>query len=384
MKSLKMIKFKNLFFGLIAFLSISCSDNDYEKRANALLIELNINEQTPIDSILCKVAEHFDIPGITATVTNQDSIIEKSVYGVINSRFDELLTFEKCFDIYSISKSFSALIIMQLVEEGFLNLDDELNTIFPELSKNIHKDYKAATLEDLLTHQSGLSRNGRHINETIRPIFKGTLMDRREQFTLWILDQKSNNTMGEFNYSNAGFVIVGAVIEKVTGNSFENEIQDRIFSPLKMKSGGFGWPVENAGDFAYGHIRDNRKVVPVRYADWYLYGLANPAGGIHMSINDLSVYTREHLLGLKGKSKLLKRESFEIMHKIEGVCGLGWYNSVFPTYKGSEVGGTDDGYRSEIFISTQKNIGVTILTNINDRNDWIACKTIKLAMLRKY
>ncbi len=125
-------------------------------------------------------------------------------------------------------------------------------------------------------------------------------------------------------------------------------------------------------------------MLPVRYADWYLYGLANPAGGIHMSINDLSVYTREHLLGLNGKSKLLQRESFEIMHKIDGVCGLGWYNSVFPTYKGSEVGGTDDGYRSEIFISTQKDIGVTILTNINDRNDWIACKTIELAMLRKY
>ena len=63
---------------------------------------------------------------------------------------------------------------------------------------------------------------------------------------------------------------------------------------------------------------------------------------------------------------------------------MGWYESVFSSYAGTEAGGTDDGYRSEIFISEDDSIGITVLTNINDRNDWIACKTIELALLRKY
>jgi len=371
-------------FGVITLFLISCSSTNYEDIANDILIELNITKQTSLDSIVIKVAQHFEVPGVAVAITDQDSIIDYVVYGSSNSRTNEPLSQESCFDINSISKSFSTLIIMQLVEEGLLTLDKYLVSIFPELKGSIHADYKDVTVRDFIKHQSGLSRNGRHISTSLRPSFEGTLKEKREQFTLWILRHKAETKKGEYSYSNAGFVVVGAVIERITGNSYENEIAERIFKPLGLKSAGFGWPVENTIESTYGHLRENGSVVPVRYADWYLYGIANPAGGIHMSITDISTYTREHLKGLSGKSKLLTIENFKLMHKIDGACGLGWYNSLLPSYPGSEVGGTDDGYRSEIFLPAQKDIGISILMNLNHRNEWLVGKAIELAILKRY
>ena len=77
-------------------------------------------------------------------------------------------------------------------------------------------------------------------------------------------------------------------------------------------------------------------------------------------------------------------ESFERMHSIDGLSGLGWYSSVFPSFPGTEVGGVDDGYLSEAFISKTDDIGIVILTNINDENAWMACKAVELALLNKY
>jgi len=369
---------------IISLFLISCSRSNFEDIANDILIELNITEQTSLDSVAIKMAQHFEIPGVAIAITNQDSIIDYVVYGSANSRTNKPLIQESCFDINSISKSFSTLIIMQLVEEGLITIDQDLVSIFPELKGSLHEDYKDVTVKDFIKHQSGLSRNGRHISASLRPSFEGTLTEKREKFTLWILQQETDTNKGEFSYSNAGYVVVGAIIERITRNSYENEITERIFKPLGLKSAGFGWPVENSIEYTYGHKRYNGSVNPVRYADWYLYQIENPAGGIHMSIIDISTYTMEHLKGLTGRSKLLRIENFKLLHKIDGECGLGWYNSLLPSFRGSEVGGTDDGYRSEIFITTQKDIGISILINLNDKNDWIVMKTIELAILRRY
>ncbi len=379
---LKVVVLKLVF--LIILTVSSCTNYDVEKSSGQILHLLNIDNRTPIDSVLSRVASHFDIPGITAIVTNQDTLMEASAFGVANTASGIPLTLDHCFDINSISKSFCTLMIMQLVEENTLGLEDQLADLFPEIAETIHSDYRMVTVKDFIKHQSGLSRNGRHLSKSTRPHFTGNLKEQREQFTHWILNNESNNTVGEFSYSNAGYVIVGAIIEKVTDSIFEDEIKRRVFRPLDLTSPGFGWPVENAEKYAYGHSREWQKVNPVRYAPWYLYQMGNPAGGIHMSSYDLAAYSREQLSGLSGNSILLSQNGFETMHKVEGFCGLGWFNSVFPSFPGTEAGGTDDGYRSEIFISTELNISITVLTNINDQNDWLACKTIELALLRKY
>jgi CubicO group peptidase (beta-lactamase class C family) len=369
---------------LAGSLSGCSGSRDIEGEADNILANLELNNQSSLDTILTRVGNHFDLPGIAATVTNMDTIIEIGIYGVSNSHSGEPLTADQCFDINSISKAFSALIIMQLIEEDRLSLGTKITDIFPELETTIHADYGKNTVKDFLVHQSGMSRNGRHIDASRRPAFGGTVKERREQFTLWIMQQESNKTYGEFQYSNAGYVVIGAIIDRITGNSFEEETRRRIFKPLEMTSGGFGWPVENADTYTNGHQRTGSGAEPVRYADWYLHELGNSAGGIHLSIRDLTKFSKEQLLGLTGRSRLLSETGYREMHTIEGVCGLGWYESVFSSYAGTEAGGTDDGYRSEIFISEGDSIGITVLTNINDRNDWIACKTIELALLRKY
>jgi hypothetical protein len=90
------------------------------------------------------------------------------------------------------------------------------------------------------------------------------------------------------------------------------------------------------------------------------------------------------MLGLNGRSVLLSKEGFQRMHSIDGVSGLGWYSSVFRSFSGTESGGVDDGYLSDVFISNTDDIGIIVLTNINHENAWFACKAIELALLNKY
>jgi len=273
---------------------------------------------------------------------------------------------------------------MQLVEEGSLSLDDKLTTIFPEFYEKIHEEYQDVKVIDFVKHRSGLSRNGDHLIDVEKPILRGSLVNKRFEYTRWILRQESNKSAGAYVYSNSGYIVLGAVIEQLTRKSYERNVLERIYFPLSLYSSGFGWPVDFKQDYTYGHMRNEEGAFPVRFAMTYLDRIEYSSGGVHLSNRDLTTYAREHLLGLNGRSQLLSKEGFEKTHEIEESCGMGWYASVFDSYPGTEVGGVGDGYISEVFISGTEDLCIVVLANINDENSWIACKVIELALLNQY
>jgi CubicO group peptidase (beta-lactamase class C family) len=128
---------------------------------------------------------------------------------------------------------------------------------------------------------------------------------------------------GSFNYSNAGYIIVGAVIEKLIGKPWETVIREKLFNPLGMKTAGFGCcSSPNATDGTWGHVTSGEKLVP-RYGDNHR-GLG-PAGTVHCSIPDYLKFASWHSsLGTRPVG-ILPKQAFTRLHKSEkGEYAMGW------------------------------------------------------------
>jgi CubicO group peptidase (beta-lactamase class C family) len=372
----------------VLFLAIpSCDWKDsLESDLDEALRTLDISAHTDIDSIISVTRDAYVLPGVAAGVVSKDSILGMSVCGMSNSSENRKLSFDDSFDLNSVTKSFTAYVVAELLEEEKLSLGNSIVDIFPSLEAAIHPDYRNVVLDDVLRHKAGFSRNGEHIQEQLRPEFTGTLPQKRSQFSKWLLQNESDVSQGTFQYSNAGYVVVGSVIEEVTGNSWESEVTSRLLKPLELTSAGFGWPVNNARNHAHGHARLDGSSYAPRYHDtsWYLHRLAFPGGGLHMSIKDLAKYAQFQLQGLDGRSARLSQNGFKQMHQADGSYGLGWFPSEFESYGGSVHDGSDDGYYSKIFVSNTHDIAVVVLTNIDDSKAWKACNIITLALLQRY
>ena len=134
----------------------------------------------------------------------------------------------------SITKQFTAMLIMQLMEEGKLKLDVPMTKYLPEYPK---ENGDKITIHHLLTHTSGLP------NYTSFPSFFGdTSRDpyTPQEFVSYFADSTLNFEPGEkFAYSNSGYFLLGYIIETVTGNTYEDELRTRIFNPLAMDDSGY-------------------------------------------------------------------------------------------------------------------------------------------------
>jgi CubicO group peptidase (beta-lactamase class C family) len=365
----------------------SCTpDNSLDKEMNRLISELEIDQKIDTDSLLIQMLDYFNLPGLAVGVINSESTVDINCKGYSDTELNKALTPYDCFDINSVTKSTTALLIARLVDGGFVSYQSTMSEIFPEIKVKIHDDFKKVTIEDILHHESGLSRNGRHLEERSRPIFEGDYMNDRHQLAIWILQYPASETYGEYHYSNVGYVILGSIVEKFAEQSWENQLEDELLLPLGLSSACFEWPPLNSDAYAIGHTRAQGGAYHQResYDSWYLYGIGNPMGGLNLSITDFSKYASFQLAGLNGQSEFLSVKQFQEMHRISVLHGHGWFASEYKAYPGSVHDGSDDGYYSKIFISQELDLGIVVLTNIDDENAWRACNLITYVLLRKY
>jgi CubicO group peptidase (beta-lactamase class C family) len=335
------------------------------------------------------VREHYGLPGVAVAVVGPDNVLRIEVRGVSASDSERRLTSDDRFDLNSISKSFTGVLAAQLINEGNLSLQSPLRALLAESGKNtldVHEGYVDVTLEDVLRHRAGLSRNGEHIEANRRPSLSGSTRSQRLQFARWLLANEPHSRLGEFHYSNAGFVLLAAIIQEIADSAWEAELEDRVLLPLGLSSAGTGWPGNLQSDFAMGHSRVHETgYAPRGPSDaWYPLEISYPAGGINMSINDLALYVQFHLRGLAGRSEDLPRSVFVTIHDTSEGYGFGWFPSEFESYPGSVHDGSDDGYYSKVFIVDDGSLGVAILTNIDDENAWKACNILSLLALQEF
>jgi D-alanyl-D-alanine carboxypeptidase len=214
---------------------------------------------------------------------------------------------ETQFLIGSITKTYTATIIMQLVEEGKLKLSDKLSTFFPKIP-----NAQTITVEMLLRHRSGLFNYTSHpdfIKEVTTSISKEDLIKRFEGLKI------DFDPDAKYEYSNTNYLLLGFIIEKVTGKSYRDELDRRIIAKLGLKSTHYGRP-KNTAHLArsYHYLSDKwSKTQPEWNTDW-----AQAAGGISATATDVALFY-EALFG----GKLVSAASLALMKDMKDGYGLG-------------------------------------------------------------
>jgi CubicO group peptidase (beta-lactamase class C family) len=173
------------------------------------------------------------IPGVSLAVCRDGKIVKAAGYGLGNVEWAAPVTPETVFQTGSVGKQFTAMAVMMLVEGRKIGLDDKLSKYVPE-SPTLWKD---VTIRNLLTHTSGISDYGGE--EDL--MGKGVINFRKDYTERELIRayaaMKMDFTPGEkWSYSNTGYVLLGIVIERVTGKFYGDFLQERIFKPLTMNS----------------------------------------------------------------------------------------------------------------------------------------------------
>lgn len=235
--------------------------------------------------------------------------------------------------IGSISKTFTAVLIMMLVEEGAFSLDSDLKALLPTQSAQMHASWHPITLGELLSHTSGM-----HANPTAKQLEAG-----RNGMTCdavlaaqWTKPLKAS--AGKYRYSNLGYMLLGHIIETHTGQEWLDVVRTRIAAPLGMTSLGIGPP-----PVIRGHARrfwSRKSMAPDSpHADNPPF--MNAAGRLHASAQDMLTFGRFLLDARAGRSQILSAQSAQtMMTPVARTYGLGLASFPLKSVEG-EIWGHD-------------------------------------------
>src|ERR1035441_3049452 len=261
----------------------------------ATVLTVTAAPSTPADTTqsLEAIRKKHDLPALAVVVVKDGRICDRAAGGVRKWGESTPVTTNDIFHIGSCTKSMTATLTAMLIEDGKLRWDTTIADVFPELKGKMDKQYEGVTVEQLLTHRGGVpgkppaavwERDGEQ---------KGTPVQQRREFIEAVLSQPPEAAPGtKMIYSNQGYAIVGAILEKLAGTPWETLITERLFKPLHMDSAGFGPPgTIGEVDQPWGHTRNLFGTVPLQHDNPIAI---SPAGRVHCSLDDLARYTIFH------------------------------------------------------------------------------------------
>ena len=176
-----------------------------------------------LDAWLDSVRKQHNVPAMAAVVLRADTVLARGVAGVRRSGIAGAVTIQDRFQLGSNTKAITATLIATLVEAGKLSWTTTPADVFPEIRDSMSPAFRGVTLEQLLSHHAGVSPFKDTDDEDFKriPRLNGTPMERRREFTAWVLRGKPVEPPGtKAIYSNGGYTIVAAIAERVTGESW--------------------------------------------------------------------------------------------------------------------------------------------------------------------
>ncbi|MFW5945247.1 MAG: serine hydrolase [Candidatus Natronoplasma sp.] len=266
------------------------------------------------------------VPGMSISIVKGNEKIYTRGFGARDLKENHPATPDTLYGMASITKSFTALGILKLVEKGELNLDDEITKYVPTKWDN------NVTIFDLLTHSSGMPSLGVSealIDRLIEMDERGLPLSDLDDFYTHLngaKDEIAAEPGEEFFYFNSGYALLGQIIEKVSGKSFPEFIQNEIFEPLNMKRSRFDYDEEKEDimtPYFMGEEGPEETPYPLRE-------IGHPGGGLLSSANDLANYLIMNMNGGKFNdeqlidSELLERAHDSHIARETGDYGFGW------------------------------------------------------------
>lgn len=312
------------------------------------------SEPHSLDEFIASEMDAAGLPGMAYAVVD-NGISVSGAHGVVDIRSEEAVTPDTPFQLASISKSITAVAILQLVESGNVALDGELS-----LYLDVFRDSPggAITLRQLLSHTSGYSTLQGNETEVDNPGNEDALTRQAALIASW---SPAYAPASRWDYSNANYVLLGAVIETISELKYDQYIESMILQPIGMKNSfvGDGGTYDNV---AIGHKPWFGRKRPIKDSQTKTARASAPGGGIIASANDLALYLE---ILLNGEDDIVSAESKELMMQPANdqarFYGLGWMlnprdGTVYHT-------GTNPGFEAIAIMVPAKRNGAVILVN---------------------
>jgi CubicO group peptidase (beta-lactamase class C family) len=307
-----------------------------------------------IDKVMNEIYKPGE-PGAAIIVRRAGKTIFRKGYGLANLELGVKVEPDMAFRLGSITKQFTGTAILMLAEQGKLALQDEIGKYIPDFPTAGGK----VTIEHLLTHTSGI-KSYTNMEEWLQ-------MWRKDMTPAEIIamskDKPFEFAPGErWNYNNSGYVMLGAIIEKVSGKSYEAFIRENIFEPLGMKSSGYDRTERVIQRRVSGYQKDNDGFINAPFLS-----MTQPyaAGALYSSVDDLAIWNDAVFAG-----KLLKKEwldraftPFRMTNGESTGYGCGWCISELRGHRSFEHGGGINGFTSYALALPDDGIYIALLTN---------------------
>ena len=315
--------------------------------------------------------------GCAALVAQKGQILYKKAFGMADIELNVPMQADMVFRIGSITKQFTAVCILQLMEQGKLSLQDEITKFIPDYPTQAHK----ITIEHLLTHTSGIK------SYTGMKNFQDII--RKDMKPEEVIDFFKNQPMefvpaSKFNYNNSGYFLLGYIIEKVSGKTYPQYLEENIFKPLGMTNTVFGSNSKIIKNRASGYEPGSDGIVN---ASLMSMTIPYAAGSIQSTVEDLYKWHQAvHAYKLVKKENLDK--AFTPYKLVDGKgtkYGYGWGMSEVQGSPTLEHGGGINGFLTQALYLPNEDVFVAVFSNSNAKspND-VAVKMAALTIGKPY
>jgi CubicO group peptidase (beta-lactamase class C family) len=326
-----------------------------------------------LDAYVAQALQDWEAPGVAVAVVRNDSVVLARGYGVRQLGRPDPVTEHSLFAIGSTSKAFTSALLGMLVDEKKIRWDDPVTLHLPGFQLYDPYVTRELTIRDLLTHRSGLTRGDR--------LWASSGFSREQVLQRVRYLKPSWSLRSRYGYQNIMYLAAGELAGRVMGQSWDDAVRERIFTPLGMRRTVTSVvPLARMEDVATPHERIDGQVTPV---EWMNIDNIGPAGSINSSVAEMAQWIRLHLgQGTWSGRKLIDTGTVKEMHTIQMHLrpsetdeklwpeshlmgyGLAWSLRDYRGVKLVSHGGAIRGMRAWVGLVPERRLGVVVLTNL--------------------
>ncbi|MCD4783937.1 MAG: serine hydrolase [Candidatus Eremiobacteraeota bacterium] len=349
-----------LLVSLILLLSFSIATADTVKTPAEL---------KDLDSYIEKVMKDWKVPGLSIAIVKDGKIIYIKGFGYRDVKRKLKVAPDTVFPIGSVTKSFTALCVGLMVDDGKLEWNKPVISYLPDFRLKDPVATQESTPLDLLLHRTGMMGHP--------CMWYGADLTRREIYEKLRFLEFGGSFREEYLYSNLMYMTTGYLVGKVSGGTWEDFVRERIFSPLGMENSSLLIEeIKKSPDYSLPYCIKDGKAKEIQFRSFDEMG---PCGSINSSANDMAKYLLLHInMGKVGQNRIISPESVKMLRTpqiiIESGSG-GKIGDVFACpglaaleYRGNRIitgTGSVDGFHSGISFMPGKKIGVVVLSSLD-------------------
>jgi len=351
------------FLFLLLFLSL-----------NSLFAQKNADPRLKgLDTMINRVLSDWHAAGCGVAVVEKNKVLFAGGFGFSDYEAKKPATANTIFQIGSCTKAFTSALLGVLANEGKLDFDEKVTAYLPDLRLFNDELNTRLTVRDLTCHRSGLPRHD--LSWYLNPTTRDSFVHRMRYF------EPSAGLREQWQYNNFGFLLQGAIAEKLTGKSWEDNIRQRFFQPLGMKTAMFDiWNTPATADVAKGYYE---KDGAVKFMDYYRIEGMGPAGSINASATEMANWLITWINGGKFNGQEILPAAYtsqaissqmamgggmpgaENPNIFFSNYGMGWMLASYYGHYRVEHGGNINGFSATVCFFPADSIGVVVLVNQN-------------------